>query len=200
MIWILLLILCFGVLLFICAPLYGQPPKGGADDLTDYRAALDQISDETERLHFERRILTSAPAGQGRSKTLDGPPRALTLGVFAFMLLLTPLIYLKLGAPELSSSEAAPALPASVAAAAPDFERLSPEARAEQIQAMVDGLSARLQDTPQDAQGWLRLLRARKVLGQEAVARGEITRMRAALAGEEALIAEIISQSGWDME
>jgi cytochrome c-type biogenesis protein CcmH len=65
---------------------------------------------------------------------------------------------------------------------------------------MVDGLSSRLIDTPQDAQGWLRLLRARKVLGQETEARAEIARMREALAGQEPLIAEIISQSGWNME
>ncbi len=45
-------------------------------------------------------------------------------------------------------------------------QAMSPEQRAEMILAMVEGLAARLEDEPNDEQGWTRLLRARTVLGQ----------------------------------
>ncbi|HEX2526399.1 MAG TPA: c-type cytochrome biogenesis protein CcmI [Geminicoccus sp.] len=44
---------------------------------------------------------------------------------------------------------------------------LSPEERNERIRSMVDGLDARLQDDPNDLEGWLRLGRARMVLGEK---------------------------------
>lgn len=43
---------------------------------------------------------------------------------------------------------------------------MTPQDRAEMILAMVDGLAARLEENPQDEQGWTRLIRARSVLGQ----------------------------------
>ena len=42
---------------------------------------------------------------------------------------------------------------------------LSPEQRQQAIRGMVDGLAARLADTPGDRDGWLRLANARRVLG-----------------------------------
>ena len=48
--------------------------------------------------------------------------------------------------------------------------RLSPEERQKTIRAMVDGLAAKMQDTPNDRDGWLRLANARKVLGDHAQA------------------------------
>jgi cytochrome c-type biogenesis protein CcmI len=122
MIWIVLLIFCFGALLFICAPLYGAPPRQQADDLSDYRAALDEIEDEAERRRFERRILQAAPAAFTQARPAR-PQRGLTLGIFTFILLLTPVIYLKLGAPELTGrlADAPPPLSPAVAAAASEF-------------------------------------------------------------------------------
>jgi cytochrome c-type biogenesis protein CcmH len=46
--------------------------------------------------------------------------------------------------------------------------RLSPEERQKTIRAMVDGLDAKMRDTPGDRDGWLRLANARKVLGDHA--------------------------------
>ena len=43
---------------------------------------------------------------------------------------------------------------------------MSPEARAAMVRSMVDGLAARLEDEPGDLEGWLRLARARMVLGE----------------------------------
>jgi cytochrome c-type biogenesis protein CcmH len=48
--------------------------------------------------------------------------------------------------------------------------RLSPEERQKTIRAMVDGLDAKMRDTPGDRDGWLRLANARKVLGDQAKA------------------------------
>src|SRR5471030_3166006 len=48
--------------------------------------------------------------------------------------------------------------------------RLSPEERQKTIRAMVDGLDAKMRDTPGDRDGWLRLANARKVLGDHAKA------------------------------
>jgi cytochrome c-type biogenesis protein CcmH len=48
--------------------------------------------------------------------------------------------------------------------------KLSPEERQKTIRAMVDGLAAKLQDTPGDRDGWLRLANARKVLSDNAPA------------------------------
>ena len=44
---------------------------------------------------------------------------------------------------------------------------LSPTERSARIQSMVDGLQARLEEVPDDVDGWLRLGRARAVLGQD---------------------------------
>ena len=48
--------------------------------------------------------------------------------------------------------------------------KLSPEERQKTIRAMVDGLDAKMRDTPNDRDGWLRLANARKVLGDSAKA------------------------------
>jgi cytochrome c-type biogenesis protein CcmH len=38
------------------------------------------------------------------------------------------------------------------------------------IRAMVDGLAERLENSPRDADGWMRLIRSRLVLGQREIA------------------------------
>jgi cytochrome c-type biogenesis protein CcmH len=50
------------------------------------------------------------------------------------------------------------------------MERLPPAEREAQIRAMVDRLADRLKEAPEDVEGWLRLARARSVLGQHALA------------------------------
>lgn len=55
------------------------------------------------------------------------------------------------------------------------------------IRAMVDGLAQRLEAQPRDEQGWVRLLRSRMVLGQEAAAREALAHALAAFADEPAV-------------
>jgi len=51
------------------------------------------------------------------------------------------------------------------------------------IRAMVDGLAQRLNDNPDDAEGWLRLVRSYAVLGEEAKARDALSSAYGAMAG-----------------
>jgi cytochrome c-type biogenesis protein CcmH len=52
------------------------------------------------------------------------------------------------------------------------------------IRSMVDRLASRLHENGSDLDGWLRLLRAYKVLGDNAKAKEAIAEARAALANE----------------
>jgi cytochrome c-type biogenesis protein CcmH len=45
---------------------------------------------------------------------------------------------------------------------------MTPEQRQQAIRGMVEGLAAKMKDTPQDRAGWLRLANAWKVLGENA--------------------------------
>jgi len=74
------------------------------------------------------------------------------------------------------------------------MQNLSPEDRAAAIEGMVESLSARLEEDPSDVQGWVRLLRSRKVLGQTEAGEADIEKLRAALPDQ---ADAIIVQSGW---
>lgn len=54
------------------------------------------------------------------------------------------------------------------------------------VRGMVDGLARRLATNPRDADGWIRLMRAHMVLGEQAAARGALASARAAFAGDAA--------------
>lgn len=56
--------------------------------------------------------------------------------------------------------------------------------RSQMIRGMVDRLASRLHDDGSDLDGWLRLLRAYKVLGENAKAKEAVAEARAALANE----------------
>ncbi len=71
-------------------------------------------------------------------------------------------------APEVEIAEAAPGPSAEEMAAAAE---MSPDEQAAQIETMVARLEARLQDEPDDGEGWMRLGRAKQVLGDLAASR-----------------------------
>lgn len=60
----------------------------------------------------------------------------------------------------------------------------SPQERMAMIRNMVEGLDARLKDNPNDLAGWLRLIRARKVLGETEKAKDALARARQAFSGD----------------
>jgi cytochrome c-type biogenesis protein CcmH len=63
-----------------------------------------------------------------------------------------------------AEAAAAPAMPGGAAAAA--IAQQSPADQAKTIRAMVDGLATRLQSQPDDYDGWMRLAKSYKVLGE----------------------------------
>ncbi len=82
----------------------------------------------------------------------------------------------------------APAPTADPAAAA---EAMTPEQREAMIVGMVEGLEARLRETPLDREGWERLIRSRMVLGQPDRAAAALTAGTAALAARPAEVAAL---------
>ena len=62
-------------------------------------------------------------------------------------------------------------------------EAMTPAERQAFIRSMVDRLAARLEDEPENLEGWLRLGNAYSVLGEEALARQALGRAEALAAG-----------------
>ena len=62
---------------------------------------------------------------------------------------------------------------------------------APQIQAMVDGLAARLQANPDDPAGWVRLVRAYTVLGEMARRDAALAAARRRYAGRPDILAQL---------
>lgn len=90
------------------------------------------------------------------------------------------------GAPPMASGM--PTGPAAEAIAA-----LPPEQRQAQIRAMVEGLATRLSQNGQDVQGWLRLIRSWKMLGEQDKAVAALADARKALAGDAAALGQVES-------
>ena len=92
---------------------------------------------------------------------------------------------------------AAPAAPQVTAAPNPSSDQvaavkaMAPQAQQAMIRGMVDNLAAKLKANPKDAAGWVRLIRARMVLGDAAAARQARTDALAALKGDAAGTAEV---------
>lgn len=70
-------------------------------------------------------------------------------------------------------------------------QAMNPADRQAMIRSMVDGLAARLKANPKDEAGWLRLMRARQVLGDAAAAKTAREQALAAFAGDAAAQARI---------
>ncbi len=89
----------------------------------------------------------------------------------------------------------APAITAQASGAAPmndavrqqmqAMRNASPQERMAMIRSMVEGLSERLKDNPDDLNGWLRLIRARKVLGEADKAQAALARANEIFANNE---------------
>ena len=74
-------------------------------------------------------------------------------------------------------------------------QEMTPEQRAEMILAMVDGLAARLEDEPNDEQGWTRLIHARKVLGQDDKLAADTDRVKDIFKNDPEAITRILTDS-----
>lgn len=67
--------------------------------------------------------------------------------------------------------------------------KLPPSEQQQMVRGMVDGLAERLARNPKDADGWIRLMRSRMVLGERDQARAALTSARAAFTGDSAQLA-----------
>jgi len=74
-------------------------------------------------------------------------------------------------------------------------QEMTPEQRTEMILAMVEGLSARLENEPNDEQGWTRLIRARMVLGQTDKLAADTARVKDIFKNDPEAIARILADS-----
>lgn len=68
---------------------------------------------------------------------------------------------------------------------------MSPEARNRMIEGMVEKLAARLAESPNDMEGWLRLVRSYGVLGKRDEAMAALARARKTFAGDPAALARL---------
>lgn len=140
-----------------------------AEASRDYRALLDSAPADAPWREAVADRLRTLMEQQGASKdeiakVAGAPPAAPSRG----------------GRGEAPSAEAAAAA-----------EQMSPEQRAEFIKQMVDGLSARLKANGKDLQGWLRLVRAYKVMGRNGEASAALKDARSNFAGDKASLGEL---------
>lgn len=106
-------------------------------------------------------------------------------------------------------SASVPGLPAVAAAAAaaqaapgpsPDqvaaAQGMTPEAQQQMVRGMVERLATRLRDNPRDEEGWIRLMRARLVLGDKPAAAAARDQALKAFAGDAAAQARLRAAAG----
>ena len=75
---------------------------------------------------------------------------------------------------------------------------MTPAERQAMIKNMVDGLAAKLTKNPNDVEGWIRLLRARKVMGQNDAVESELTLMKKTFKSSPETIKRILTEAGWE--
>ncbi len=71
-------------------------------------------------------------------------------------------------------------------------QNMSPKERAAMIIAMVDSLAAKLEDNPDNPQGWSRLLRARTVLGQDDQKAADIETVKNIYAEQPEILSQVL--------
>ena len=130
-------------------------------------------------------------------KSGDTPPARGKISLFLILLLISSLgIYSLIGQPNLTKATALQAYQPPAGPSAEDIktaQEMSSEERAQMIMGMVDSLAQKLEDSPDNPQGWVRLLRARTVLGQEAQKLKDIETIKAVYASRPDLINEILA-------
>jgi cytochrome c-type biogenesis protein CcmH len=95
----------------------------------------------------------------------------------------------KPAAPEAATGKGGP--DAAARDAAPDVAAMSPAEREAFIQSMVERLAARLKDNGKDADGWIRLARAYKVLGRDQDAANALASARENFADDKTALDQI---------
>lgn len=92
--------------------------------------------------------------------------------------------------PAIAAAAPAGALPGPTPEDVAAAQKMRPSEQQAMIRGMVDGLASRLAQNPKDAQGWMRLMRARTVLGETGQASAAYRSAKAAFAGDSAALAQ----------
>ena len=159
-------------LLLLTRPLWRRGGDTGPASMPALREQLDQLAALKQsgvlaeaqyneaRQTLERRIAEAAASAPVAVQAAGSKP--LLFGVATFVCALTVAGYAWLGTPRALNSE----LVAAAAAPADADRPITPE----QIEAMIETLSARVKAQPSDAESWAMLGRAQVVLGRHAQA------------------------------
>jgi cytochrome c-type biogenesis protein CcmH len=142
-------------------------------ELERERAAgeIGAVEAEAARAEIARRLLAASGATKPAVAVPSRPPQMVAMGLAVLLPIAALAIYLGEGTPSLPSQPFAARATAGLAAGpAAAIVGLPPDEQTKAIRSMVDGLAARLQQSPDDLQGWVRLARARGVLGDTAAA------------------------------
>lgn len=138
-------------------------------------AAYDQAREALERRIVKAVVVAPPPA----ASVPAGLPKALLLGLGAFVCAVTVGGYAWLGTPQ--------ALNASAIAAVTAPGGSAPPITAAQVEAMIEELAARLKDQPDDVDGWAMLGRAYAMLGRHEKAAPAL-KQAVALRGDNAVL------------
>jgi len=129
----------------------------------------------------------------------DKPPARGNISFFLLAFMIASLgIYSLIGRPELTQPNALKPYQSPPGPSAEDVkaaQSMSVEDRAEMIIAMVDQLAERLTDNPENPQGWIRLLRARTVLGQEVQKAKDIETIKAIFSDRPDTLSQILNSN-----
>jgi cytochrome c-type biogenesis protein CcmH/NrfG len=137
-------------------------------------------------------LFLSAPLVRKTDKRIS--PIGLSL-FFAGFVALAITTYALIGRPDLLKPNALQAYAPPKGPSAEQIraaQQMSAEDRAQMILSMVEGLAAKLEDNPEDAEGWARLLHARQVLGQTEQAEKDITRVKDIFADRPETLSQIL--------
>lgn len=195
-------LLIAAALLFIVPPLWQRRDRTGVqrdrsnleiykDQLQELEAdlrngILSQEQFEQGRVELERRLLEDVvPESQRPAPAQDhGEGRGAAITVMLLVPLLAIFLYLIEGAPVALSPEKL------TAEAAQDGNGPAHAVTMDQIEAMVEGLAARLENNPDDAQGWRMLGRSYVALGRYEDALAALERAVAMMPNDPDLLAD----------
>ena len=158
--------------------------RGGRNDLReqfDQLAALKRSGVLADAQYDEARQKLEQQIAEAGATTAAPSSKPLLLGVMSFVCAIAVAGYAWLGTPRALNSELV---------AAPPAGNNSGPVTPEQIEAMVEGLNARLKDNPNDADGWAMLGRWHMVLGRHALAVAALQKAVALRGDDAALLTE----------
>lgn len=190
--WILAGLMTAAVLIFIIPPFLRRPPSGVSrkelnlavyrERLAELQAALDAGALDAEafardRQELDRELLADLPAAAEPASARRGrwgavPAAAVVVGVAL-------VLYRHLGLLPLPPGDAQPVI-----------AQLEAAGQMRQIGAMVGGLARKLEQNPDDPQGWLMLARSYRVLEQFDKAAGAYAQAQALLGDQPWLLAD----------